>query len=111
MTAQPGRLRIIGGSHRGHRIEIPTGSDARPTGNRVREALFNILMNGLAEAPQLPGARVLDACAGSGALGIEALSRGAAACCFVDDGLHLLGEPSSAGWPPLLGGEPRRKRM
>ena len=84
MTAQPGRLRIIGGSHRGHRIEIPTGSDARPTGNRVREALFNILMNGLAEAPQLPGARVLDACAGSGALGIEALSRGADHAVFLD---------------------------
>lgn len=84
MTAHVGRLRIIGGSHRGRRIEIPPGSDARPTGDRVREALFNIIMNGPADAPDLADARILDACAGSGALGIEALSRGAAHAVFLD---------------------------
>ncbi|HCP00014.1 MAG: 16S rRNA (guanine(966)-N(2))-methyltransferase RsmD [Alphaproteobacteria bacterium] len=84
MTAQAGRLRIIGGSHRGRRIQTPLGSDARPTGDRVREALFNILVNGLADAPALSGASVLDACAGSGALGIEALSRGAKHAIFFD---------------------------
>lgn len=84
MSSQPGRLRIIGGTHRGRRIEIPPGSDARPTGDRVRESLFNILVNGLADAPGLADARVLDACAGSGALGIEALSRGAGQAVFFD---------------------------
>ena len=84
MRSQPGRLRIIGGTHRGRRIEIPPGSDARPTGDRVREALFSILASGVTDAPGLKDARVLDACAGSGALGIEALSRGAAHAVFFD---------------------------
>lgn len=84
MRSQPGRLRIIGGTHRGRRIEIPPGSDARPTGDRVREALFNILASGIADTPGLDAAQVLDACAGSGALGIEALSRGAAHALFFD---------------------------
>lgn len=84
MRSQPGRLRIIGGTHRGRRIEIPPGSGARPTGDRVREALFSILASGVGDASDLSGARVLDACAGSGALGIEALSRGAAHAVFFD---------------------------
>lgn len=84
MKSQPGRLRIIGGTHRGRRIEIPAGSDARPTGDRVREALFSIITSGIGDAPDLRDARVLDACAGSGALGIEALSRGAAHATFFD---------------------------
>ncbi|MBT4906207.1 MAG: 16S rRNA (guanine(966)-N(2))-methyltransferase RsmD [Rhodospirillaceae bacterium] len=84
MKSQAGRLRIIGGSHRGRRIEIPPGSDARPTGDRVREALFSILASGIGNAHGLDGAHVLDACAGSGALGIEALSRGAAHAVFFD---------------------------
>lgn len=84
MRSQPGRLRIIGGSHRGRRIEIPPGSDARPTGDRVREALFSILASGIGGTAGLQDTRVLDACAGSGALGIEALSRGAAHAVFFD---------------------------
>jgi 16S rRNA (guanine966-N2)-methyltransferase len=84
VRSQPGRLRVIGGTHRGRRIEIPPGSDARPTGDRVREALFSIITSGVADAPDLRDARVLDACAGSGALGIEALSRGAAHAVFFD---------------------------
>ena len=84
MKSQPGRLRIIGGSHRGRRIEIPPGTNARPTGDRVREALFSILTSGIGDAPALRDSRVLDACAGSGALGIEALSRGAAHAVFFD---------------------------
>lgn len=84
MRSQPGRLRIIGGTHRGRRIEIPPGSDARPTGDRVREALFSILASGVGDTAGLNDARVLDACAGSGALGIEALSRGAAHAVFFD---------------------------
>jgi 16S rRNA (guanine966-N2)-methyltransferase len=70
-------MRIIAGTHKGRRISAPKG--ARPTSDRVREALFSIL------AGRVEGARVLDLFAGSGALGIEALSRGAASATFVDD--------------------------
>jgi 16S rRNA (guanine966-N2)-methyltransferase len=70
-------VRVIAGSRKGHRIEAPRGVVTRPTSDRVREALFSIL--GTVE-----GARVLDLFAGSGALGLEALSRGAASCVFVE---------------------------
>ena len=71
-------LRIIGGQWRSRRLEFPDLPGLRPTPNRVRETLFNWL------APRLPGARCLDLFAGSGALGIEALSRGAAEVVFVE---------------------------
>jgi 16S rRNA (guanine966-N2)-methyltransferase len=71
-------LRIIGGRHRGRRLRFPAGVDIRPTPDRVRETLFNWLQ------PRLDGARVLDLFAGSGALGLEALSRGAAHATFVE---------------------------
>ena len=64
-------LRIIGGQWRGRKLNFPATSGLRPTGDRIRETLFNWL------APQLPNARCLDLFAGSGALGLEALSRGA----------------------------------
>lgn len=73
-----GRLRIIGGRWRGRRIEIPARSGVRPTGDRIRETLFNWL------APIIDGARCLDLFAGSGALGLEALSRGAGPTVFVE---------------------------
>jgi 16S rRNA (guanine966-N2)-methyltransferase len=73
-----GQLRIIAGEWRGRRIPVPDADGLRPTGDRVRETLFNWL------APVLPGARCLDLFAGSGALGLEALSRGAAHCDFVE---------------------------
>ncbi|MEM9735264.1 MAG: 16S rRNA (guanine(966)-N(2))-methyltransferase RsmD [Pseudomonadota bacterium] len=81
-------MRIIGGRHRGTRLAAPgaEGGGAahlRPTSDRVREALFNLLAHG--EYPPLEGARVLDLFAGTGALGLEALSRGAARAVFVDD--------------------------
>lgn len=72
-------MRVIAGSARGRRLLTPPGDRVRPTLDRVREALFSIL------APQIPGARFLDLFAGSGANGIEALSRGAAEAVFVDD--------------------------
>jgi len=72
-------MRIIAGSHRGARIFAPKGTETRPTGDRVREAAFNLLGPGAAE-----GATVLDLFAGSGAMGIEALSRGAASATFVE---------------------------
>ncbi|MEM9057258.1 MAG: 16S rRNA (guanine(966)-N(2))-methyltransferase RsmD [Pseudomonadota bacterium] len=76
--ARANRFRIIGGRWRGRRLAFPDGQDLRPTGDRVRETLFNWL------APLIEGARCLDLYAGSGALGLEALSRGAASCTFVD---------------------------
>jgi 16S rRNA (guanine966-N2)-methyltransferase len=71
-------LRIIGGRHRGRRLRFPAGVEIRPTPDRVRETLFNWLQ------PRIADARVLDLFAGSGALGIEALSRGAAHVTFVE---------------------------
>lgn len=85
-------MRIIGGSHRGlHLAEVGAGDPAahlRPTSDRVREAIFNLLINGKVAQSGDPvsGARVLDLFAGTGALGLEALSRGAARVAFVDDG-------------------------
>jgi len=75
-------MRIVAGRHRGRVLMAPQGQDTRPTADRVREALFNILAHG--EDPELRGARVLDAFAGSGALGFEALSRGAAQVTFME---------------------------
>ena len=77
-------MRIIAGSARGIRLAAPGGPVIRPTSDRVREALFNILAHGIAGFT-LAGARVLDLFAGTGALGLEALSRGAAFCVFIDD--------------------------
>lgn len=71
-------MRIIAGTLGGRRLRAPPGHDTRPTSDRVREALFNIL------APPPPDAAVLDLFAGSGALGFEALSRGASRCVAVD---------------------------
>jgi 16S rRNA (guanine966-N2)-methyltransferase len=71
-VANPVNLRIIAGTHRGRRIQVPEREGLRPTPSRVRETLFNWLQG------WLDGARVLDAFAGTGALGLEALSRGAA---------------------------------
>lgn len=71
-------MRIIGGSSGGRRLRAPRGQATRPTSDRVREAVFNIL------GPPPEGARVLDLYAGAGGLGFEALSRGAAVAVFVD---------------------------
>jgi 16S rRNA (guanine966-N2)-methyltransferase len=73
-----GQVRIIGGRWRGRKLSFPAAEGLRPTGDRIRETLFNWL------APHIQGARCADLFAGSGALGLEALSRGAAHCDFVD---------------------------
>jgi 16S rRNA (guanine966-N2)-methyltransferase len=85
-------MRIVGGVHRGRRLVAPPGSAVRPTGDRAREALFNILSHGRIAASGSPfaGRAVLDAFAGTGALGLEALSRGAAAAVFVENGRDAL---------------------
>jgi len=79
-----GKLRIIGGSLRGSRLSVPEIPGLRPTPDRVRETLFNWLM------PVIAGAHCLDLYAGTGALGIEALSRGAASATFVESDARLV---------------------
>jgi 16S rRNA (guanine966-N2)-methyltransferase len=74
-----GNLRVIGGERKGFRIMSPRGSDLRPTSGRVRKALFDILGDDVREA------RFLDLFAGTGAVGIEALSRGASCCHFLEE--------------------------
>jgi 16S rRNA (guanine966-N2)-methyltransferase len=93
-------MRIIAGRWKGRRIDAPPGDSVRPTRDRVREAWMSIVH------PVLPDARVVDLCAGSGALGLESLSRGAATCDFVEsspralrtlqDNLALLGGDEGA---------------
>jgi 16S rRNA (guanine966-N2)-methyltransferase len=71
-------MRVIAGQYRSRVLQAPKGQDTRPTSDRLRETLFNIL------APRLPGSSFLDLYAGSGAVGIEALSRGASSCTLVE---------------------------
>ena len=77
-TTPPGHIHIIGGSLRGSRLAVPALPGLRPTPQRLRQTVFDWL------APVIAGANVLDAFAGSGALGIEALSRGAGAATFIE---------------------------
>lgn len=81
-----GPMRVVAGTARGRRIEVPDGTHTRPTADRVREAVFNSLYS----LNAIEDARVLDLFAGSGALGIEALSRGAAEATFVENDRHAL---------------------
>ncbi|HEX3252808.1 MAG TPA: 16S rRNA (guanine(966)-N(2))-methyltransferase RsmD [Pyrinomonadaceae bacterium] len=71
-------MRIIAGAYKGRNLKSPPSLDVRPTSDRLRETLFNVI------APRIEDVRFLDLCAGSGAVGIEALSRGAAYATFVD---------------------------
>jgi 16S rRNA (guanine966-N2)-methyltransferase len=78
-------MRIIAGRHRGRALAAPEGRGVRPTSDRAREALFDILAHGrFADRPVFEEARVLDAFAGTGAFGLEALSRGAAQASFIE---------------------------
>lgn len=105
--ARPGSLRFIGGRWRGRRVTLSACDGLRPTPDRVRETLFNWL------APLLPGARCLDGFAGSGMLGLEALSRGAGSCSFVErnkrqaraveQAARML---QAAGWQVVIGTSP-----
>lgn len=78
-------MRIVGGALKGRPLAAPRDARVRPTADRTREALFNVLTHADLGDFSLEGARVLDLFAGTGALGFEALSRGAAFCLFVDD--------------------------
>jgi 16S rRNA (guanine966-N2)-methyltransferase len=85
-------MRIVGGVHRGRRLVAPPGDAVRPTSDRAREALFNILSHGNFAASGLvfAGRPVLDAFAGTGAFGLEALSRGAGTATFIEDSREAL---------------------
>jgi len=77
-------VRVIAGEYKGRRLQVPSWEGLRPTSDKLRETLFNVL------APSIGGARVLDGYAGTGAVGIEALSRGAAHVTFVERDAHAL---------------------
>ena len=83
-------MRIVAGRFRGAALAAPRNYDIRPTSDRVREAVFNILAHGI-EGGEVEGARVLDLFAGTGALGLEALSRGAAYVHFVEESAEARG--------------------
>ncbi|MCA1556986.1 MAG: 16S rRNA (guanine(966)-N(2))-methyltransferase RsmD [Acidobacteria bacterium] len=78
-------MRVIAGQYRGRNLRSPPSMQVRPTSDRLRETLFNVL------APRIDGVRFLDLCAGSGAVGIEALSRGASHVTFVDRSRKMCG--------------------
>lgn len=92
-------MRIISGTHGGRRLNTPKGQETRPTSDRLRESIFNILAHNWPQ--HLKGARVGDIFAGSGALGIEALSRGAAHVVFVEK--HSAGRDLVEGNLDMLG--------
>jgi len=98
ITPMTGKIRIIGGQWRGRKLTVPDRAGLRPTGDRARETLFNWLQ------ALTPGARCLDLFAGTGALGLEALSRGAASTVFVERDRQLAEalRGVAADWP---GGE------
>ena len=77
-------MRVVGGRLKGRNLASPSSRDIRPTADRLRESLFNILVH--AYGDPIEGARVLDLFAGTGALGLEALSRGAVFALFIDEG-------------------------
>lgn len=84
------QLRIIAGLWRGRTLAAPTGPATRPTAERMRQALFDMLMHAPWAEGRIEGAQVLDAFAGTGALGLEALSRGAATAYFIETERHAL---------------------
>ncbi len=77
-------MRIIAGKYKGRKLLTPAGADIRPTSDRARESIFNLLMHGKYAGEHVIDAHVVDLCCGTGALGLEALSRGARIATFVD---------------------------
>lgn len=77
-------MRIIAGRMKGRKLLTPTNDKIRPTSDRLRESIFNLLMHGSYGGEHIIDRRVMDLCCGTGALGFEALSRGASECIFVD---------------------------
>ena len=85
-------MRIVSGRHKGRRLEAPSGQNVRPTSDRTRETIFNIIGGGrYGGRERIVGARVLDGFAGTGALGLEALSRGAKHAVFMENARRAIG--------------------
>ena len=76
-------MRIVAGKYKGRKLEVPRAREARPTSKKVREAVFSMLQN------YIEGAKVVDLFAGTGAMGLEALSRGAACCIFSENNIAM----------------------
>src|SRR6267142_489486 len=89
-------MRVVGGRLKGRNLASPSSQAIRPTADRLRESVFNILVH--AYDNPIEGARVLDLFAGTGALGIEAVSRGAAFTLFVDNGAEARASLRDGGW-------------
>ena len=83
-------MRIVGGSRRGRKILSPKGLSVRPTSERIRESLFDIIMHGQFDKPELKKSKVIDFFAGTGALGLEALSRGAKSLIAIEHNKYTL---------------------
>src|ERR1700688_2237418 len=98
-------MRVVGGRLKGRNLASPSSRDVRPTADRLRESVFNILIH--AYGDPISGARVLDLFAGTGALGIEAVSRGAAFALFVDQAVEARGALRADGEAVGLGGVTR----
>ncbi len=84
-------MRIIAGRFKGRKLKSPEGEDIRPTSDRARESIFNLLMHGAYAGEAIIGHHIVDLCCGTGALGLEALSRGAESATFVDQDKKALG--------------------
>ncbi len=102
------RVTVLAGRHRGRTLEVPTGAEVRPTLVRVRKSLFDILEHSPRLGRPLAGASILDLFAGTGALGIEALSRGAASATFVE---HRAAAVAALGRNLAALGEQHRARI
>src|SRR3954452_5951089 len=98
-------MRIVGGGFRGRALKAPRSAAIRPTSDRLRETIFNILAHSYGDP--VPGARVLDLFAGTGAMGFEALSRGASYALFVDEGAQARGLMRESIEALGVGGETR----
>ena len=99
-------MRVVGGRLRGRNLAAPKSQAIRPTADRLRESLFNILVH--AYDDPITGTRVLDLFAGTGALGIEAMSRGASFTLFIDDGAEARGSERPASKRPTAKGDSSR---
>jgi 16S rRNA (guanine966-N2)-methyltransferase len=97
-------MRIVGGRHKGRTLTAPAGKDLRPTADRVRESVFNILAHGI-EGLVLDGVTVVDVFCGTGALGLEAMSRGAGHGVFIDNDAGALAYVRKNAGPLGLGRE------
>ena len=100
-------MRIVSGIYKGRKLQAPSGPDVRPTSDRARESIFNVIAHGLANwSGELDGASVVDVFCGTGAMGLEALSRGAAHATLIDSSRPALAVAKNLAPPPLAAQAP-----